>query len=293
MQSVLHCYSAISFWQYQTHQENSFQQAVVRNVNDKNAQLQKQLDNVVREGGGRAYAYVPILLIDPPAHGEINLLSNKNAELQRDLELERRKVRELQEAAREQDKEYQKLKTQHDKIKRKALLGPNAVAGAVPVVENNPQNKVRAFSNPVNLAASMEASGIQRTPLVNRTSSAAFPSHNGWGQHQPPPPQQSAQQHVQQSVRRTQSHTQSHRQPFAAQNDRHGGYQSGHTSDRSTGSAHEVENLLLGQAPRPTPNHGWATAPVPRARPTPQVFPPPTNQQRMPGGFRPAGVPRS
>jgi hypothetical protein len=29
---------------------SSFQQAVVRNVNDKNAQLQKQLENVVREG---------------------------------------------------------------------------------------------------------------------------------------------------------------------------------------------------------------------------------------------------
>lgn len=32
------------------------------------------------------------------------------AELERDLELERRKVRELQEIARERDKEYQKLK---------------------------------------------------------------------------------------------------------------------------------------------------------------------------------------
>ncbi|KDQ29065.1 hypothetical protein PLEOSDRAFT_1063819 [Pleurotus ostreatus PC15] len=44
------CNRAISFWQYQIHQENAFQQAVVRNMNDKNAQLQKQLENVVREG---------------------------------------------------------------------------------------------------------------------------------------------------------------------------------------------------------------------------------------------------
>lgn len=29
---------------------SAFQQAVVRNMNDKNAQLQKQLENVVREG---------------------------------------------------------------------------------------------------------------------------------------------------------------------------------------------------------------------------------------------------
>lgn len=60
---------AISFWQYQIYQEklvhyrtcisglprgltnfSAFQQAVVRNVNDKNAQLQKQLENVLREG---------------------------------------------------------------------------------------------------------------------------------------------------------------------------------------------------------------------------------------------------
>lgn len=54
----------------------------------------------------------------PAANGEINLLNNKNAELQRDLELERRKVRDLQEAAREQDKEYQKLKV---------LLAPSLV----------------------------------------------------------------------------------------------------------------------------------------------------------------------
>jgi len=79
----------------------------VRNVNDKNGQLQKQLDNVIRE-----------------ANGEMNLLNNKKAELERDLELERRKVRELQETARERDKEYQKLKIQLDKIKRKTLFGP-------------------------------------------------------------------------------------------------------------------------------------------------------------------------
>ncbi|KAJ7495942.1 hypothetical protein B0H11DRAFT_1716404 [Mycena galericulata] len=44
------CSRAISFRQYQTHQENLFQQAVVRKVNDKNTQLQNQLHNVVREG---------------------------------------------------------------------------------------------------------------------------------------------------------------------------------------------------------------------------------------------------
>ena len=42
--------SALSFWQYQIHQESSYQQSVLKYTNEKNAQLQKQLDNVIREG---------------------------------------------------------------------------------------------------------------------------------------------------------------------------------------------------------------------------------------------------
>jgi len=42
--------SALSFWQYQIHQEGSYQQSVLKYANEKNAQLQKQLDNVIREG---------------------------------------------------------------------------------------------------------------------------------------------------------------------------------------------------------------------------------------------------
>ncbi|EIW61826.1 uncharacterized protein TRAVEDRAFT_117673 [Trametes versicolor FP-101664 SS1] len=41
---------ALSFWQYQIHQEQSFQQALYRNVSEKNAQLEKRLENVIREG---------------------------------------------------------------------------------------------------------------------------------------------------------------------------------------------------------------------------------------------------
>ncbi|KAI0306920.1 hypothetical protein B0F90DRAFT_1622392 [Multifurca ochricompacta] len=86
---------AISFWQYQIHQENSFQHAVVRNVNDKNAQLQKQLENLVREEISSELQRRP---------------NNLHTDLERDLDLERRKSRDLQETSRERDKEYQKLK---------------------------------------------------------------------------------------------------------------------------------------------------------------------------------------
>lgn len=44
------------------------------------------------------------------ANGELSLLSNKVHGLEKELELERRKLREMQDSAREKDKEYQKLK---------------------------------------------------------------------------------------------------------------------------------------------------------------------------------------
>ena len=73
-----------------------------------------------------AISFITNLLPYNLANGEMNLMNNKktgkvrflifiadlmvDVELERDLELERRKVRELQETARERDKEYQKLK---------------------------------------------------------------------------------------------------------------------------------------------------------------------------------------
>ncbi|KAF8491415.1 hypothetical protein JB92DRAFT_2753000, partial [Gautieria morchelliformis] len=87
------CGRAIAFWQYQVHQEGSYQQAILKSLNDKNSQISKQLENVVRE-----------------ANGELNLMNNKVAGLERELELERRKNRDVQAVSREKDKEYQKLK---------------------------------------------------------------------------------------------------------------------------------------------------------------------------------------
>ncbi|KAI9063378.1 hypothetical protein FKP32DRAFT_1572013 [Trametes sanguinea] len=87
------CSRALSFWQYQVHQEHSFQQALYRNVNEKNAQMEKRLENVIRE-----------------ANGEISLLTNKLSDLERDLEAERRKAATLQDSLKESEKEYHKLK---------------------------------------------------------------------------------------------------------------------------------------------------------------------------------------
>ncbi|KAF9247012.1 hypothetical protein BU15DRAFT_57942 [Melanogaster broomeanus] len=214
---------------YQIHQENSFQQAVTRNLNDKNAQLHKQLENVIRE-----------------ANGEINLLGNKVAELERDLELERRKVRELQDASREREKEYQKLKAQHDKVKRKALLAPDPPRPvALPGHGLNqfdrapPDNQTRPAVGEVDIGAvvgGMEAIGIQRTPLISRTMPGSF----GMQQGHP-------RSHAPQSNLNPQARTASlHRHPLNT-GDR--SFRVNSVSDRSD-SANEVENMLLPQSGR-------------------------------------------
>lgn len=224
------------------------------------------------------------------ANGELNILNNKKAELERDVELERRKVRELQDASREQNKEYLKLKVQHDKLKRRALLSSNTIPAGNVGNENGvlgnplhnyldePLVRSRAFlgtnaGNSVDLEAvvgGMEASGIQRTPIVARTGGGQFqPSprrNNGWAQ--------------QQTAGQAQGRITSHRQHFTTAGTDHS-YRSGDLSDRS-GSANEVENMLINNlSRRPGVGHGWAT----QTR-SAQVFPVPSTNRR--GGFRPA-----
>ncbi|KAI0366384.1 hypothetical protein BV20DRAFT_652995 [Pilatotrama ljubarskyi] len=197
------CSRALSFWQYQIHQEHSFQQALYRNVTEKNAQLEKRLENVIRE-----------------ANGEISLLTNKLSDLERDLEAERRKAATLHDSLKESEKEYQKLKTQYDKLKRKALLG-GAVGGkdgslplgnqGLNIQERHDDASARmrqgiAFGGGggVDVGAvvgNMEAAGIQRTPIVNRTMAGGpigMQSGGGmaqWRQPQAPVARHAAQRH--------------------------------------------------------------------------------------------------
>ncbi|KAI0637757.1 hypothetical protein C8Q77DRAFT_387441 [Trametes polyzona] len=189
------CSRALSFWQYQIHQEQSFQQALYRNVTEKNAQLEKRLENVIRE-----------------ANGEISLLNNKLSDLERDVESERRKTATLQDSLKENEKEYQKLKVQYDKLKRKALLSgtvggkDGSLANQALNMQERPDDSAArlkqgmAFGGGIGgavgvdvgaVVGNMEAAGIQRTPIVNRTTgSGAFGMQPGtnatWRQPQAP-----------------------------------------------------------------------------------------------------------
>ncbi|CCL99171.1 uncharacterized protein FIBRA_01186 [Fibroporia radiculosa] len=183
--------------------------------------------------------------------------------MERDLELERRKSAGLQDSLKERDKEYQKLKTQYDKIKRKALLAPNLVGsgeGAIPLsgnenphgerpIFNEQSNKLKSgmafgatVGGAVNVGAvvgDMEAHGIQRTPIVNRT---AMQPGTSWRQPASAQPRHNPQ-----------------RQPFNTGVER--SFRSHTTQSDRTDSVGEVENLIgaanVRQSARPANNNAW------------------------------------
>ncbi|KAM5532411.1 hypothetical protein V8D89_013905 [Ganoderma adspersum] len=245
------CSRALSFWQYQLHQEYSFQQALYKSVSEKNAQLEKRLENVIREG------------------------EYEHEHLERDLEMERRKSASLQDTLKEHEKEYQKLKTQYDKLKRKALLGGTTGSkdGLMPL-NNQPFNisdrqedaarlkQGAAFAGGIGgpagvdvgaVVGNMEATGIQRTPIVNRTMAGGpigmqTTATAAWRQPQPAT-----------HVRGRQA---AQRQPFSTMEGSYRTSVSTTRSDKSDSTA-EVENLLAqtgryGHGPGRNPNAQWA-----------------------------------
>ncbi|BGP04526.1 hypothetical protein JCM10049v2_000328 [Rhodotorula toruloides] len=100
---------ALNFYTYQVQQETAFQALITKNAQERIAVLEAQCNTIMRE-----------------AHAEINLLKERLAGTEKDLELERRRVHELQETHKANAKAYQKLKSQYDKTKQRSLLNPQS-----------------------------------------------------------------------------------------------------------------------------------------------------------------------
>ncbi|CDO74092.1 hypothetical protein BN946_scf185043.g142 [Trametes cinnabarina] len=278
--------------------KHSFQQALYRNVSEKNAQMEKRLENVIRE-----------------ANGEISLLTNKLSDLERDLESERRKTATLQDSLKESEKEYHKLKAQYDKLKRKALLGGAVTGkdGTIPLGNHalnatdrqDDATRMRqgmAFGTGVGgdrvgldvgaVVGNMEAAGIQRTPIVNRSMAGGGPigmapggvgTNSTWRQPQAP-----VARHA---------HT-GQRHPFNAMDQR--SFRTSASTARSdhSDSTAEVENLVASTSGRHggRGTHGanaqWAV-PQQRGSTSQAAFARGFAQASKRGGpkFKPAGVP--
>ncbi|ORY73436.1 hypothetical protein BCR35DRAFT_333699 [Leucosporidium creatinivorum] len=151
---------AMNFWSYQVQQESAFQALMTKDRQERVAVLEAQCSTIRRE-----------------ATSEITLLKERLANAERDLALERRKVRDLQETHKANAKAYNKLKSQYDKAKQRALLVPgDSTAFASAAAANAAAASRQPFT----------AGPPQGTPLRS-TSTASFTAPNrvnlGWGAH--------------------------------------------------------------------------------------------------------------
>ncbi|SCV68733.1 BQ2448_854 [Microbotryum intermedium] len=133
---------ALNFHTYQTQQEAAFQALVTRNTQEN------QMSSIMRD-----------------ANSEITLLKEKVAETERDLELERRRIRDLHETHKANAKAYNKLKAQYDKEKQRNLL---------PSSERHPSNTFEAAA----AAIASNTKGARQPFAANQSGSAATPARS-------------------------------------------------------------------------------------------------------------------
>ncbi|RIB08732.1 hypothetical protein C2G38_1982405 [Gigaspora rosea] len=86
------CSRALSFWTYQTTQENCFQEMLYRGLEDKYSELEKQVQVLIRD-----------------SESEVTTLRAKVQALQKDMELEKRKTHDLKEQLQEKGGQLSKL----------------------------------------------------------------------------------------------------------------------------------------------------------------------------------------
>ena len=99
---------SIAFYQYQVTQEFLFSKNAFKEIQDKSHGLEKQLQNVLQS-----------------AQEEIESLQSKYQELFQELENEKRVCMETQDQLQDKCRQFKKLQTMYDKLKRsKSLLTP-------------------------------------------------------------------------------------------------------------------------------------------------------------------------
>ncbi|GAA5892167.1 hypothetical protein JCM6882_005714 [Rhodosporidiobolus microsporus] len=135
---------ALNFYTYQVQQEAAFQALITKNAQERISILEAQLNAVTRE-----------------ANAEVALYKERAATAEKDLELERRRVHDLNETHKANAKAYSKLKAQYDKAKQRALLQPGD------------PNLAQAFS------AHPGSSGPGSTPAATRQTFIPAPGNGG------------------------------------------------------------------------------------------------------------------
>ncbi|KAI8921603.1 hypothetical protein BC831DRAFT_430120 [Entophlyctis helioformis] len=96
---------ALSFWTYQCTQESAYQSALYKSLDEQCAKLERQLQSIVRD-----------------ANQEVSALQDKINAIVKEAEMERARHHSLAEQFAEKNRQFMKLQTMYDKLKRRTLL---------------------------------------------------------------------------------------------------------------------------------------------------------------------------
>ncbi|RHZ45296.1 hypothetical protein Glove_682g37 [Diversispora epigaea] len=129
------CSRALSFWTYQTTQEACFQEMMYKSLEEKYTQLEKQVQGIMRD-----------------FQTEITTLRAKVQALTKDAELEKRKSHDLAEQLQEKGRQFSKLQSMYDKLKRRSL---------VPTIQQTINNTTTGIGN-VGIGTRQSGVPIQR-----------------------------------------------------------------------------------------------------------------------------------
>jgi len=152
---------SISFWTYQKSQEATFQAMVLKNAQERNAVLEKRLQTMSVESAS-----------------EMSLLHEKIAGLEKELALEKRKTKELQDSLRTATKDYDRLKNQLDRSMRKQMLSAGEPGDALAAAAQQPGNLAQREAINQSLASQPRASlGGTQKPAPFWHSQASAQSH--------------------------------------------------------------------------------------------------------------------
>lgn len=125
------CSRAMSFWSYQIHQERVYQEYVGAKAKERAAQLEQYYEQVISR-----------------TSAELNSLKSQLTVTKKDLESVKKKYHDASEKVAEKYRQYQKLQSMYDALKRKCIT-PSTFGGGEAVCNDRARNALSTFTIPI------------------------------------------------------------------------------------------------------------------------------------------------
>ncbi|XP_078325974.1 E3 ubiquitin-protein ligase CCNB1IP1-like isoform X2 [Crassostrea virginica] len=125
------CSRAMSFWSYQIHQERVYQEYIGSKAKERAAQLEQYYEQVISR-----------------TSAELNSLKSQLTATKKDLENFKKKYHDASEKVADKYRQYQKLQSMYDALKRKCIT-PSTFEGGDAVSNDRTRNALANYTIPI------------------------------------------------------------------------------------------------------------------------------------------------